>query len=427
MSPIAPPEPKRAPPRPKTPDRLPEPLPQPTRKPSAPDPFPERRTPLKPSVNPQDLVPFELYELDRSVDGVWQKFPPYLRQIMKDGAEKRKSDLHSQVRAYKPFYRRNLAYILQELPKLEEKIQKIESQHRDALTDLIHQMVTEKFEPEIAGRINLSLSRQLPDANTEMTPEDSDDETNIRPLSRKEMEFFVYRRELYKLLNQAHGWIGMETLIDAKRSELESIDPDLATLYRQMHTFHRYLSAKFIEDLRDLSLLQSKEFSRSAPGGRQITTIEGKKFEDETGDSFIETTNSEATAVAHNAWILSHEAFKAAFMLATRLEATQRMGLTRAEDEFLEGRTNSTIAEVRQLAFGQDVEAYWRSALDKLKETDSGRKLTPLEYFQATEKIFILRQNAFEAVIQQIFDQNFLINIESQRQTLKRLREHDIF
>ncbi len=138
---------------------------------------------------------------------------------------------------------------------------------------------------------------------------------------------------------------------------------------------------------------------------------------------YIELDQAYAYAAGMEAWVLSHEAFKSAFQLATAAESLPRMEYSGNQRKLLERVTNGLVAETRQLYFGVSFEQEWRKRLSQMFKARYQTELSELEYFHITEKIFSLPSGVFMQILNSLFDSE--TNVA--QSTMVLFLEHGVF
>ncbi len=220
--------------------------------------------------------------------------------------------------------------------------------------------------------------------------------------------FVVVRREIYKLIAQAHGWRGMQLLMEEPIAEaLKKIYPDTYRRIRQEQ--YRMLSIEIERIQRPEQSYVGKPF----PAGREIISMVPEVRTDDYGQPVVSPRLGKAVAFGRVGFVVAHEAFKAAFQVATPLESAPRMYLSPTEREKLDDLTTTNVADLRQNVYGPHFERLYREGLavflkqqfsitmrfeDYLEVTNQVFSLLPAQHFRTVLRTLLLRNDPTDAV-----------------------------
>lgn len=374
-----------------------EPVPRPRR---APNPLPGR--PLQPTEDPKDLIPVELYEQDGEMGAYWKGLAPDVRATLTKDADE---DLRRLSAEFERRYgeRPNINVVYSNIIRVLRAVEPIERRHKIAIESVVRQLVENRFGGDTALFLKTSISDQLP-ARPDGAPESGQiqrtdplleflsPQQNIDP---KLMKFYALRREFYNLIAQAEGWNGMSEFVRDRSRELYLIDLRLPSLYAELDLNYRLATRLMVQRVTRVQSVQGTDVRGQITAGREIVCIHCRPVQGMMGEKEIEIASISGIAVGKNGWALAHEAYKAAFQMATALEATQRAPLNSTERQILDDLTNSNAAEIRQGIFGPGFLERMRRFVNALTGTTDQR-----HYFVIIERVFsLLPENLFHEFI----------------------------
>jgi len=395
--------------------------------------------PIKPTEDPKDMIPIDLYRQDPNFNNIFrQYFPPGFIAMIENVA----------TQEAQTFATLQTQRLFAQVPALMTELKGIEAQHREAIKEIVRKMVADFYGDEIAEHMNLKLSEGIPPRPTDHPYHMTDyfkfdssvhrehDRINEQsPMDERRFQDIIFRRELYNLAAQAHGWDGMSAFFNLYGPELDQVSPGLAQKYRDLHNAFRYgqyTGLRLIGPVIPETALfnphsQLRNQHDGITYGREIVQVEMSKGTDEAGDPYIQIDEVNGVASGFNGWALAHEAMKAGFQMATALEATRRAGLTDLERYRLDFATNSPAAEIRQGIYGPTFDRHLRKTLAILKYPQKKVQLESKIYLRAVENLFILNHAAFSDFVQTISRADFFENVAQQNRLRTMLQEQGVF
>lgn len=443
--PAAPPE-RRTKPAPTKPEPQERPVSDPKRGPSVPVPFPGRKA--VPTHDPKDIVPVDLYTMDTTIKPFWSRIPFDVRRKMVETWAAEEADLKKFMQEK---FNGNVKALIPRMLELDRQISAIENNKKEQVLQVIRQMLEARYGKEAADKIKFDIGTNYPKRikpeaqNTTpkqpskswisklkqmVKPEPVSEAT--QPWSKETKDFYIYRRELYNLLQQGAGWTAMKEFAVSYADELNAIEPGLAQKYQEYHSIFRVANSILLESLRRPDQLKSDTIRESIGRGREAvdTQFEIKELPDGTQEMVLK--NIEARAVGYNGWAAAHEAAKAGFQVVTPNEASQRTQLTGVERRELDDATNSNIAEIRQGIYGHSIDMLLRTRLSQLlypkKDNGFQTKMNSEQYYTALDRIFYaLPQKQFYYFWDKIGAVDFESNPEKAKEVRTLLDTYLIF
>jgi hypothetical protein len=378
--------------------------------------MPER--PLRPTVDPKDLVPPELYSRDLLFGETLDKFPEGFIDRLDAAAWRELEEIERSFGWKKPV---TLEALAQRISKLNQQIETVEGRRKPELLSIIKEMVADNYSRDVVENLKVDIAEQLPDR--------TDSKAGNSLSGNHLLGYHVYRRELYNSLSQAAGWNGMMQFIHTYRDRLNAIEPGLADKYQELHNAYRYATVLSLRAIHDPEILRDPQLRESISHGREIVLAEPEKYWDEvTGEEQIGLKSVTGVAVGINAWATAHEANKAGFEMQTALEATQRMPLTDAERDYINDRTNSNLAEIRQGIYGIAIDKMLRRSLGFLAYRQPDINLSHSDYLLVVERLFSqLPPSQFQMFFDGVLSQDFFVNEHTQRTCFSIAQTYAIF
>jgi hypothetical protein len=373
----------------------------------APNPLPER--PLEPTFDPKDIIPADLYGKDEGMKHFWDSLDSNIKKTLLETDKKYSAEL---VQKFSEKYKTapNLPLMVENYLRIQAQLKSIEGQHQIAMERLVRHLAEDRFGASTMSVLKSGISSEMPSREVEEAKSISQESTK-NDISQKQMDFYVYRRELYNLLNQAEGWNGMQEFIKVGKFQMDEIDPRLAPLYEEMDLNFRLAQRLSLSAIPDVNLLQVAEKDQLSMG-REIVCINCKPAQSPTGQKQIEISSVSGVAVGANAWALAHEVYKASFQIGTALESTQRSPLNGRERRVIEDSTNSNVAEIRQGIFGHAFQVKLQSFIASITGSTSSHV-----YMTVVERVFsLLPEQSFKNFINDSF------NFDPAKSDIKTLR-----
>jgi hypothetical protein len=390
----------------------PEPSPSPRRK-SAPRPMPDR--PLLPTVDPKDIIPLDLYHADKVSSQALRRMPADLLDHLEAAKDREMTALKSELFPNRTV---SLAALAQKTQQLLSEIEIIEGNHREALNNIIKEMVEDNYGSEVKQQLKIQITKEFP-ARQESS---EGDQLKDSPMLTAQ----VFRREVYNSLSQAAGWSGMVQFYKSHADQINAISPGLADKYETLHKLFRLSSHEMLSMLPSLDFLNSIPRSQLSHG-REIVNATPEEFVDESGEKRV-AVKVTGVAVGANAWATAHEANKAGFEMATALESVSRMPLTPAERDFVNDRSNSSVAEIRQGIYGVAMDKILRRSLAFLLNQNTTTGMANTDYLTCVERIFSQIPTAtFEKLVVGLLSEKIFTDVAMQRETSAILGEFGIF
>lgn len=445
MMPAAPEAPP-APTRPRPAEPRPVPLPEhPAPRPSEPAPrrLPDRRPdrPVQPTKDPQNIEPFQLHTLDPRYPNFWEEVPVALRDHLQRSYNEESQRLKELTATWGVT---DLPTLMRNHHQVKQQIAQIEGVHREKLEALLKRMVSDVYGPEVANSLDVKIGGPLPAWPEIPKPRPVDRfkdwfkraKDSFTPAGRarqaaeqNDMQFMRYRRELYNMLSQAHGYYGTQRLYSMYEKELKEIDPNLPELLRKDLTLAMYGNDMMIQNLRphQLGRFSNRRNVEGMAHGRNVTEATVERKQDEEG-SYLEVKDKSGVAVGNNTHDAAHEAAKAGFKIATVNETSTRATLNPPEQKWLDDATNSPVAEIRQGVFGPYLDRTLRRSIRAMLYPDApSKQLTEQQYLTVVERVFSeLPPGQFHAFIEGAGDPAFEKSPERIQHLRTTLGEFDI-
>lgn len=367
------------------PDELPTDLPR-----IAPDPFPDRE--IKPTYDPKNIVPIDLYKDDEAFEIFWKSLSPQIQKALEDAAHKDFQDLLLEYKKLYPNQNPELQNLLPNMQQLSAEIENLEQSKAEELIAFIKKIARDRYGSQNLEKVKSSIEQ------TPVTPELKVLKSEKVQMPKDKMDFFSSRREIYNLVAQAEGWLGMQEFINSMKKH--SALKDFAILYKALDINFRLAQYKYLE--ADISVQEYKKIPKSKIShGLSLVQAQFSRESGVLGNKQIKVDAVKALTTGVNAWALAHEVYKASFQVSTILEATQRAGLNSAERVLLEDRTNSVPAEIRQGIFGTKVRDQLLSFIHFIR----GPKASSLaEDWLILERIFVLPEVKFNQFFRDCFE-----------------------
>ncbi len=435
-----------APPKPVTPPK-PKPAPMPSPAPAQPDPgrrlpdrFPDR--PVKPTTDPQNINPFGLYK-DKSNARFLGQVPEPVRENWSRSFEEERTRLQAEAAKL------GVTDPSQLMPKLFQnkyKLLEIEEKHRPEIEKLLRRMASEVYGEDATQFLEIRISNQLPAwPEIEKAPASSrlgqwfaqlkkrfSRKGRQQILSQKQdIEFLKYRRELYNMLSQAHGYYGVKRFYSMYEKELRALDPELPELLRNDLTLAMYGNSLMIQGMPQghVPRFKNRQAMEGMVHGRNITEVAAERKQDEDGSTYLQMGHRRGTAVGHNSHDAAHETAKAGFKLATASEAVVRSTLTATERKVLDEATNTPLAEIRQGVFGPYLDVTLRKSIRALVHpNNSAQQLTDAQYLTVIDRVFSeLPPAQFNLFIEKAADPGFAASPEAVAELRNTLGDFDLF
>lgn len=366
---VKPKEPQTKPYQPQTqPEKEPE---KPVRR--APVPIPDR--PVNPTYDPKDIIPIELYVKDPLAKPIYASLPDTLKSAMLTAVEAEKARLIDQLKNLGVENPENAKALITQITQDLAVIQALEMGNEPTIEQGIHSYLVDEFGEAAIEGLEFRIDQTLPDRppspvaeapkppRTEWNPvrwlkglftpgRVAKPAANDAAFNPELKAFYEYRREVYNLIAQGLGWQAMARY-PQQSIDLLLVQPALPGLYQRFYLSFRLMNHLALAGVKTPTELNTPELRESTSVGREIVEVNGKTVSDpDTGSRYIEIERIRGIAVGKNGLALAHEMMKAAFQMATALEATQRMVLTGPERHTLDLATNSNSAEVRQAIYG---------------------------------------------------------------------------
>lgn len=425
-----------APPAPSTPTApsRPKPATEPARR--APHPFPPTpgqpvRQPT-PVDDPKDLLPEGLYMEDTASRRIFENLPESLRQEMSRATTQELRDLKNRLKVKVGFFwKRTISAktLLRKIEAILVQSDKIETNLKPQIQDFVRKKIISTYGQDVSGKLQIELSSELPaypaspsprrrwndgmeagggDERLRLFPAHPGQEPAYSPLTESDTFFFSYRRELYNLLAQAAGWQSMRICAFDHAEELANIDSRLPLLYQTFYHSFRLLNFYLVKGVAKALDLNQSGIKEQGSIGREIVTTEFELVRDLDESLSLELKKIHGISVGKNGLALIHEAHKAAFQMASPMEASQRSVLTPEERHTIDQITNSNTAEIRQAIYGMAVSDRIFHSLNVI--------YGPGSHLDKIEKIFsFLPERVFYTVVTQLSDPDLEGNSEKQR------------
>jgi hypothetical protein len=384
------------------------------------------RREVKPTIDPKDMVPPELYSRDPHARALFAKFPASVQERLANWSREEHRELQVWAGGNSLGDSTNLEALSIQINNLWKRIAEFERGKEESLERTARLEVEQTYGSSVSQSLTVSVSDTLPpradDAQkpsarlgglvrrlfrrlfTRGAPKPQ--ELAAAPLTEAQRSFYEVRREFYNLLSQGAGWEAMREFANAQ--------PERTGFYQSFYKSCRLSNFLFVQHLENPSSLNTPELRSSGSIGREIVTVKTQKVQDEYGDDALEIESVTGVAAGKNGMALMHEAKKAGFEMATALEATQRAPLTEEERQALDRATNTNSAEIRQAIFGP---AFYRVVMRNLKVLYPNKNI-----YSVIEQIFSgLSEEDFMVSIEALSDPDFKADLQKIQKLRVRL------
>jgi hypothetical protein len=164
--------------------------------------------PLLPTVDPKDIIPLDLYHADRVSSQALRRIPADLLDHLEAAKDREMTALKSELF---PNQTVSLAALSQKTQRLLSEIESIESNHKEALNNIIKEMVEDNYGSDVKQQLKIQITKEFP-ARQESS---EGDQLKDSPMLTAQ----VFRREVYNY----NGPRNLDSLISKIRCNSNAI------------------------------------------------------------------------------------------------------------------------------------------------------------------------------------------------------------